>query len=1178
MSHYRGGGGRRGGGSQQPNVQDLPLEQGIICSLKDSFGFIHCADRVAEVFFHYSSVVGGVHPDDLQIDVEVEFRLGTSPRDPTKLAAYQVTPLPEGQCIEWETDYGGGSGSGKAKQRFKGLVERAARVDHRGGGRGGGGSGGTKVTEGFIKLLLESNDENKEQSDKKDKEKELELVVSDELVRFMPSDYQGADDPPSRQGQPRRLAKGDLIECRVVVDRRTKDLFAREVTLIQSEKERSRIERERQQLASATTELGVIVTLKHEFGFIKSTKRRDHVYFHYSHLIVPDHVDGEDDFVLQEGQEVKFLVLEETEDRRKKSTARQVECIEQGSVVFETLVQQGVTGTIVTMPFPPMSSNSGKNSGGGGGGGDNNPSLKGTVALSKPIHLEEGKEGGVKKEVTEVSLWFEDLPKSFQKPPPRTMMSSSPPPTPWLREGDVILFDVVKDSVDDALKAAPTTCMSPTDVSSSSPTEEESSSSQSKAKPSIKLLELSPVGRAEGTIVSLKADYGFINFAERNVDVHFKFSDILPDEMQGALLKQLGCKDKVLPLKAGVGVQFDMSANESSPGGAGSGGRGGRRDRGKPTDEKLRAFRCLLVPSSLVKMKIPHHSEQTELKGTVKFVERNQLYAGSIDIEEEPTLASPAERHPFVARTINFLLEESAAAKPKVVYPYILGPKEEEVVVDLAKLLGNGTIQVSHIPVPSMSSHPGRICLTRTELEAPNETKQEESKEAQDESSKLDESSAEKGPTPKKIVLRYDKSSFAKAFTEEPPGTGDVVSFKLSTDRRSGKALVRELSIVERNEEENTEPSEENGKEGLGVIREIAKSGQFGFVNVLDESASKVEVLLFHVDQEVNPPLKKGYEVKFEISKAKKGKTIAKNVTALPKGTIPSKASTSACLGYIMLEPSHTHLSDTPFRKSHSTASTSSESSISRWSNVKDKDTVQGSQDMDGIILLLEDKTGMYGRNACQPGRIDGGTNDAEVVPAEVAGREVANEMTQKSSPTASLNTGVTPIHVPYKTGGVAIHGTGAVSSIDGSSNLRRGDLVSFMKSKNGNTARDIRLVKKQEATMIRGRLENLDKCVLPEKTGTVTFIAANEGEEKFTVDVSEVVSCDPSVLKERETVEALNLDGKLFGICRTADLYLESKLGGNHKERPKLNLAVKKDRGGKIIAQSMMAKVCEWF
>ena len=71
---------------------------------------------------------------------------------------------------------------------------------------------------------------------------------------------------------------------------------------------------------------------------------------------------------------------------------------------------------------------------------------------------------------------------------------------------------------------------------------------------------------------------------------------------------------------------------------------------------------------------------------------------------------------------------------------------------------------------------------------------------------------------------------------------------------------------------------------------------------------------------------------------------------------------------------------------------------------------------------------------------------------------------------------------------------------------------------------------------------------------------------------MTEIVSCDPSVLKDKEAVEGILYEGQIYGIARTADLYLESKLGIGHNERPKLNLTVKKDLGGKIVAQSMMA------
>jgi len=121
---------------------------------------------------------------------------------------------------------------------------------------------------------------------------------------------------------------------------------------------------------------------------------------------------------------------------------------------------------------------------------------------------------------------------------------------------------------------------------------------------------------------------------------------------------------------------------------------------------------------------------------------------------------------------------------------------------------------------------------------------------------------------------------------------------------------------------------------------------------------------------------------------------------------------------------------------------------------------------------------------------------------------------------------------------------------------------------------RDIRIEKRKAATFVRGRLEDIKVVDAKKKNaGSATFFASTEREEKYEIDLCEVVSCDATLLKDRQQVEGILHEGGIYGVCRTSDLYLESKLGISHKERPKLNLAVKKDRGGVIIAQSHMAK-----
>lgn len=56
----------------QKNVNKSPL-QGVICSMKESFGFIERADAVKEIFFHYSEVQGNVN--DLLLGDDVEFQI-----------------------------------------------------------------------------------------------------------------------------------------------------------------------------------------------------------------------------------------------------------------------------------------------------------------------------------------------------------------------------------------------------------------------------------------------------------------------------------------------------------------------------------------------------------------------------------------------------------------------------------------------------------------------------------------------------------------------------------------------------------------------------------------------------------------------------------------------------------------------------------------------------------------------------------------------------------------------------------------------------------------------------------------------------------------------------------------------------------------------------------------------
>lgn len=52
-----------------------PKSQGVVCSLKENFGFIERADMVKEIFFHYSEFAGNIA--ELVLGDDVEFGIQT---------------------------------------------------------------------------------------------------------------------------------------------------------------------------------------------------------------------------------------------------------------------------------------------------------------------------------------------------------------------------------------------------------------------------------------------------------------------------------------------------------------------------------------------------------------------------------------------------------------------------------------------------------------------------------------------------------------------------------------------------------------------------------------------------------------------------------------------------------------------------------------------------------------------------------------------------------------------------------------------------------------------------------------------------------------------------------------------------------------------------------------------
>jgi len=372
----------------------------------------------------------------------------------------------------------------------------------------------------------------------------------------------------------------------------------------------------------------------------------------------------------------------------------------------------------------------------------------------------------------------------------------------------------------------------------------------------------------------------------------------------------------------------------------------------------------------------------------------------------------------------------------------------------------------------------------------------------------------------------------------------------------------------------------------------------------------------------------KGDEVRFDIGKSgKNGKPTAANISILPRGSLKmapthhSKADLSKlCTGYILMEPSHTSFVNAP---SHGIASQSGPTAgvgvaatggSSRWDNVRDdaasnKNHKSGSNaKAEGVILLLSDPLGLF---SPKPKAVEGpkktngegidaasenststvvdvssaagksntaGGADPETKNAFKAAKNSGDVDSTKSAPVFVAGT-----HLHYKTSSVIRGFSCGASSRRNNDGPKRGDLVTFSKPRGIKMVKDIRIEKPNAATSVKGVLTDICK---ESDTAVFDVLSVKKIETRYNIRLTDVVSCDKALLKDKEQVDGILHEGQIFGVCRTKDIYLESSFSrtsgdtcgaaGGTKERPKLNLTVKKelqDMGGKIMAQSQMAK-----
>ncbi|XP_059055369.1 cold shock domain-containing protein E1 isoform X2 [Achroia grisella] len=102
------------------NVSGERREQGIVCSLRDGFGFIRCVDREQNMFFHFAEVLRMGHK--LSVGDEVEFTVDPvatfSNMSNTRQSGIRIKHLPAG-TVQFET---------LVERNVRGVVTKEAQV------------------------------------------------------------------------------------------------------------------------------------------------------------------------------------------------------------------------------------------------------------------------------------------------------------------------------------------------------------------------------------------------------------------------------------------------------------------------------------------------------------------------------------------------------------------------------------------------------------------------------------------------------------------------------------------------------------------------------------------------------------------------------------------------------------------------------------------------------------------------------------------------------------------------------------------------------------------------------------------------------------------------------------------------------------------------------------------
>ncbi|CAM9754667.1 unnamed protein product [Ectocarpus sp. 12 AP-2014] len=441
LSGRSGGGGggfnaqqRHGQQNQRPEASG-EREQGRVCSIKESFGFVRCTDRPGDLFFHLTEA-----PPNINVGDEVDFFIGMGNRS-GKDCALKLDLLPPGTV----------SSEIILDASFLGVIERDIRSypsmpsTHRANMMGRSRPQEHQQSEGLIKITGAAPPEEPpaaddttappegevqpadatEGGDRTDASPETEAAVAgvddaagtsapaatpetEEAVavrskqpapagdgkgdRAAPLGLQGAmvtyivtDGLEEDAGS--RFRRGDEVRFKVSQEKVTGRKRAVEVVLVRTNREK----REGEQLqklidSGATKQQGVVKKLTHDYGFLRSLSCPETVYFNTAHVVQSR--EGER---LRVGSQAEFWVVpDRTKDRRESFRALEIKILPPGTLTLEEETHKSVRGIVERAPtFPRRQSFGGGREGGGGAGG----MQPGSARFAIPAH-DTAEEGG----------------------------------------------------------------------------------------------------------------------------------------------------------------------------------------------------------------------------------------------------------------------------------------------------------------------------------------------------------------------------------------------------------------------------------------------------------------------------------------------------------------------------------------------------------------------------------------------------------------------------------------------------------------------------------------------------------------------------------------------------------------------------------------------------------------